>query len=96
MTPPPAPTIRVTQPTANEPRARVTITNGATLAALGAVTELEIRNATGPRLPSATDALFARVEAYPDGDATAVDTPPFPPGSRVWVRARSILPSERL
>ena len=88
-----APTITIAKETLN-PRtlASFTITNAATLNT--AVLGVEVEYATGASTPTTNGTTFTRykVGEIPTG---AVLLPAFVPGTRVWVRARSVAPERR-
>jgi hypothetical protein len=88
-----APTVTVVDSALN-PRtlATFTITNAATINAIPAGVEVEYT--TGASSPTTNGSLFTRYEsgAVP---TVAVLLPAFVPGSRVWVRARSVGPEVR-
>jgi hypothetical protein len=87
------PTVSVVKETLN-PRtlASFTITNAATLNGTGVAVEVEY--ATGASTPAANGMTLTRYETglIPTG---AVLLPAFVPGTRVWVRARSVAPERR-
>jgi hypothetical protein len=88
-----APIITIAKETLN-PRtlASFTITNAATLNT--AVLGVEVEYATGASTPTTNGMTFTRyaVGEIPTG---AVLLPAFVPGTRVWVRARSVAPESR-